>query len=375
LERKITAINFVEAFVTGSLIVIIPLLLFNRGIEIAEIGLILAVMPLVFLFARLLFASIADQAGFKPIFIIEWIARMAALVIYAIAATPLAFAFGKISEGIMQSGFWAVNRTAIFHYAKGKEADTSARFAGLRTLGTAFGIMAAGWAIAVVPFDYVIIALLGFAFACGMFPIGLEGGIRVKVDPAKTLASLSPLGRRKLFWLTSIAMMLYAFAVYPIINLVAPLFMRSQLGYDYGLIGTAFAIYYLTVGLTNIAGMRLGLHKAAYTFAQAFVFVLGASLIAVFGNYIFIPLFVLLALGDGLASITYENIVVKMTKDTRLVSVNIGLLHVPFRVAEFSGIIIAGFLAQYMGFEYVFIVSGISFAAFSFITWFILSKD
>lgn len=374
MERHIIAINFTESFVSGALLVLIPLLLLSRGIEIAEIGLILSVMPLVFLIARMLFASIADQAGFKPIFIAEWLARVITLAVYALAATPLGFALGKALEGVMYSGFWAVDRTAIFHYAKGKEAETSARFAGLRTLGTALGILAVGWAVAVFPFDYALLGLLAFALVAGAFPLGLGGKVRPSFDVKRTLGALSPLGRRKLFWLTAFAMMLYAFAVYPLLNLVAPIFMRSQLGYGYGVIGTAFALYYLASSVANIAGMRLGLHRTVYTFAQAVIFILGASLLALFGNQLFVPLFLLLAIGDGISTITYENIVARVSKDSKLVSVDIGWLHAPYRIAEFTGVIAAGFMAEFAGFEYVFLMSGISFVAFSFITWWLLRK-
>jgi len=71
--KRIAAITFLNYFVTGGLALIIPLLLLERNVNLAEIGFVLSILPLVFLFVRLLFAALADQVGWAPFFVlVNW---------------------------------------------------------------------------------------------------------------------------------------------------------------------------------------------------------------------------------------------------------------------------------------------------------------
>ena len=64
----------------------------------------------------------------------------------------------------------------------------------------------------------------------------------------------------------------------------------------------------------------------------------------------------------------FEHAVVKVAKDSKNVSVDIGLLHVPMRLAEFSSVLTAGFLAQSFGYSQVFIATGTCFGVFCFLS-------
>jgi ATP/ADP translocase len=59
--RRVNAITFLNNFVAGALTLLIPLLLLAQHVNLAEIGMVLSVLPIVFLVARLLFAAVADQ--------------------------------------------------------------------------------------------------------------------------------------------------------------------------------------------------------------------------------------------------------------------------------------------------------------------------
>ena len=61
--RRVNAITFLNNFVAGALTLLIPLLLLAQHVNLAEIGMVLSVLPIVFLVARLLFAAVADQIG------------------------------------------------------------------------------------------------------------------------------------------------------------------------------------------------------------------------------------------------------------------------------------------------------------------------
>jgi len=51
--KRILAITFLNFFISGGLTLAIPLLLLERNVDLAEIGLVISILPLVFLVARL----------------------------------------------------------------------------------------------------------------------------------------------------------------------------------------------------------------------------------------------------------------------------------------------------------------------------------
>jgi len=59
--KRVIAIAFLNYFVSGGLTLTIPLLLLDRNVNLAEIGIVISILPLVFLSIRMLFASLADQ--------------------------------------------------------------------------------------------------------------------------------------------------------------------------------------------------------------------------------------------------------------------------------------------------------------------------
>lgn len=68
--KRVVAVTFLNHFVKGGLALTIPLLLLERNVNLAEIGLVISILPLVFLFVRLLFAALADQVGWAPFFVL-----------------------------------------------------------------------------------------------------------------------------------------------------------------------------------------------------------------------------------------------------------------------------------------------------------------
>lgn len=370
--RRVSAINFIDQSIAAALAVIVPLLLLQRNIPVAEIGLILSALPLIFLFARMLFAALADQSGFRNFFIVDWLAQVVSIAIYLFAGTPLAFIFGKVAEGVRTSAFWAVNRTAIFYYAPGKEAAVAVRLSAIRTAGSAIGTAIAGAVAALFGLHYALLVLLIGALAQGFPAVSLKpyrnGGFSVR----KTFSLLLPFGKGKRFWLASLALSLYAFAVYPIFNLIAPVYMRLDLSLGYDVIGFVVAGYYLLNTVATWAGLRYKVPFGRLAILQALLFAAGCVLIPITGSLAFIPLFLILAVGDGLSLVMFEAMVARLTRGKSSVSTDIGFLHAPYRVAEFSAIIFAGFAFQYVGYSVVFAVSALSFAAYSFLAWRIL---
>jgi hypothetical protein len=79
-----------------------------------------------------------------------------------------------------------------------------------------------------------------------------------------------------------------------------------------------------------------------------------------------------IAVTRGLGIGFFESIIARVTKNRRTVSVDIGLLHIPTRLAEFASVISAGFVAQSLGYMPVFAASGIFFTVFSVLSLYAL---
>jgi hypothetical protein len=104
---------------------------------------------------------------------------------------------------------------------------------------------------------------------------------------------------------------------------------------------------------------------------QSSIALFAAFLLSSSNSYFFAP-FLALAVAQGLGWIFYESIIAKATKDKPNVSVDIGLLLVPLRFAEFGSVLYAGLIAQTIGYFPVFVSSGIFFAIFSVLALYFL---
>jgi hypothetical protein len=146
--------------------------------------------------------------------------------------------------------------------------------------------------------------------------------------------------------------------------------MDQQLGYSYISIGSAFMLYNAVAALVTLLTLRMPLN-AGRVAVQSLISLLAAFLLANSGFY-FLALFLALAVARGLGIGFFESIIAKVTKTTPVVSVDIALLHVLTRVAEFASVLSAGFVAQSFGYAPVFAASGVFFAVFSISSFYIL---
>jgi hypothetical protein len=158
---RVNAITFLNYIVSGALTLIIPLLLLARNVNLTEIGIVLSVLPLVFLSARLVFAAIADYIGWSHIFLlINWPTAFVSAVIYSFASSlPVFFFVGKIVEGLRESSYWAVTRTAIFHLSPKRAGNEATKNNAVIWFGTAFGGAIAGIGIAYLGFSSILSVL------------------------------------------------------------------------------------------------------------------------------------------------------------------------------------------------------------------------
>ena len=374
--RRVNAITFLNYFVSGALTLLVPLLLLAKNVNLSAIGVILSVLPIVFLLARLLFAAIADYVGWSHVFLlINWPTTLASTIIYYSAFSLPIFVIGRTVEGLRESSYWAVSRTAIFHLSPKRAGDEATKNNAVIWLASSVGAIASGAGISYLGFSSTLAVLALASLAVGIPAVMLWRSSRsIQMPQTKRLFSpLDPRGRSRTFWLVSIALMFNSLAIYPVITLLLPVFMNQQLGYNYLTIGLLFMVYNATSALATFLALKKPLSFGRAT-ALTIVSITASSSLAASGFY-FPALLLALAFVRGYGVAFFEHSVVKVSKDSKNVSVDIGLLHAPMRLAEFFSVLAAGFVAQTMGYAPVFIATGVFFGVFAFLCVHILKSQ
>lgn len=364
--KRILTITFLNFFISGGLTLIIPLLLLERNVDLVEIGLVLSILPLVFLLVRLVIALIADSRGWNRLhLLLNWPGSVLSVLIYLVANSTSFFLLGKIFEAIKESSFWALNRTAIFSLSPNREVKEATRNTAVIFLSTAIGSAIAG----------LTLSYFGFTITLGVFAIfalliAVPAALCWKNDNQNLKIKTSGFGKivnfrnyGKTFWLISITLLLFSLAFYPLLNLLIPVFMAQQLGYSYVTIGIAFMLFNLIASAAIFGTLKtpLGIKRVIIQLAIG----LSASFLLAFSNYYFLVLFFMLAISEGLGMGFFEAIIAKATKGKPSVSIDIGMLHIPMRFAEFASLLYAGFIAKRLGYAPLFVSSGVFFLLFS----------
>ena len=369
--KRVNAITFLNNFVAGALTLLIPLLLLAQNVNLAEIGLVVSVLPLVFLVARLLFAAVADRVGWSHIFfLVNWPTTLVATAIYYVANSLPAFLAGKITEGLRDASYWAVNRAAIFDLSPGRAEKEATRNNAVIWLATAVGSAGAGLGIAYAGFSSTLLVLIVASTAIGI-PAGMLWKTRKPVlckNREKKLGmALDPRGKSKAFWWASVALMFNSIATYPLLTLLLPVFMQVQLGYSYLLIGVLFMLYNVVASATTFLTLRMSLSLKRVIVQSAIAFL--ASVFLTSSGLFFPALLFALAFARGFGVAFFEHLVAKVAKDSQNVCVDIGWLHVPMRLAEFATVMTAGFAVLAVGYAPVFAATGVFFIVFSLMSF------
>ena len=373
--KRIFTITFLNFFISGGLTLAIPLLLLDRNVDLVEIGLVISILPLAFLVARLLMALIADLKGWNRFYLlVNWPGSLVATIIYFIANSTPIFLIGKIAEAMKESSYWAVNRTAIFSLSQNQEEREATRNTAVIFFSTAIGSAIAGLGISYFGFSVTLGILIVMAGIIGFPAASLwrkhKPDSKMRNTKEKPLINLKSYGKK--FWFVSITLLFFSLAYYPLLNLLLPVFMAQQLGYSYMTIGIAYMLFNIIASIVIFSTLRFapGVKRAILQSAIALL----AAIFLAYSNYVFLLLFLALALAEGLGMGFFESIIAKATKNKPSVSIDIGLLHIPMRFAEFTSLLYAGYIAQTIGYAPIFISSGIFFTIFSALALILLRK-
>ena len=373
--KRILAITFLNFFISGGLTLAIPLLLVDRNVDLVEIGVVISVLPIVFMIVRLLMAAVADLKGWNRFYVLlNWPWSFLSTLVYFIATSTPLFLLGKFLEALKESSYWAVTRTAIFSLSPNREEKEATRNVSILLLSTAVGSAVTGFGIGSFGFSFTfIILMLAASF------IVIPGALLWKIPKQNNGSKISrfkeiidPRKKGREFWLVSITSVFFSLSYFPLTHLLLPVFMVQQIGYDYLAVGIAYMTYNFVASIVILVTLRfsLGIKRMLL---QSCVGFFGALLLTS-SNYYFYAPFLALAVAQGLGWGFYESIIAKATKEKPHVSVDIGLLIVPLRFAEFGSVLYAGVIAQNIGYAPVFASSGLFFFVFSVLALHILRK-
>lgn len=373
--KRILAITFLNYFISGGLTLAIPLLLLDRNVDLIDIGVVISVLPIVFMVVRLLMAIVADSKGWNRFYLLmNWPWTILSTFVYFVATSIPLFLLGKFLEALKESSYWAVSRTAIFSLAPKREEKSATRNIAVLMLSTAVGSAVAGFGIATFGFSFTFsILILAAGFIAIPAALLWKPKQNLKSSTPRFREIVNPRRKGRVFWLVSITSVFFSLAFFPLSNLLIPVFMVQQIGYDYLIIGIAYMLYNLIVSIVIIGTLRfsLGIRRVIL---QSFIALFATFLLAS-SNYYFFGLFLALAVAEGLGWAFYESIIAKATKDKPNVSVDIGLLIVPLRFAEFASVLYAGLIAQNIGYAPVFASSGVFFLIFSLLAFYLLKRQ
>ena len=374
--KRILAITFLNFFISGGLTLAIPLLLLSRNVNLVEISVVISVLPIVFMVVRLLMAILADSKGWNRFFLLfNWPWSVLSTFVYFIATSTPMFFLGKFLEAFKESSYWAVSRTAIFSLSPKREEKAATRNIAVLFLSTAVGSAVAGFGIATFGFSFTFSILI----IAGGF-IAIPAALLWKIPKPKSKSNNLRFGeiinlrrRGKMFWVVSITSAFFSLAFFPLTNLLLPVFMVQQIGYDYLTVGIAYMLYNFVAAIVIFGTLRfrLGVRRVILQSSIA----LFATFLLASSNYCFFPLFLALAVAEGLGWAFYESIIAKATKNKPNVSIDIGLLIVPLRFAEFGSVLYAGLIAQNLGYATVFASSGAFFLIFSLLAFYLLRNN
>jgi len=373
--KKILAVTFLNFFISGGLTLSIPLLLLERNVNLVEIGLVISILPIVFLIVRLLMATVADLKGWNRFYLLlNGPSSLLSTFIYFIANSTPMFLAGKIAEAGKESSYWAVNRTAIFSLSPEREEKEATKNTAVIFLSSAIGSAVAGLGI----------SYFGFSFTLGVFVVAAsiivvpatllwKTGQNFKPKNPQARKLINPRNYGRKFWFVSITLLFFSLAYYPLLNLLLPVFMAQQLGYDYLTIGIAYMLFNVIAAIIIFGTLRFspGTKRGILQSGIA----LCASALLAYSNLYFLGLFLALAVAEGLGMGFFESIIAKATKNRPAISVDIGLLHVPMRFAEFISLLYAGIITESVGYVPMFVFSGIFFTIFSALALYLLRNQ
>ena len=370
--RLTVFIQFLNSFISGILVIALPLLMKDRNIDIVTIGLIFACLPMIFQLTRMLFAIVSDFLGRKLFFVLNGLLNILSGSVYYLSYTPLQFLVGKVTEGTKSASLWAVNRAFLLEES-GRKRKTLVHLRTAAYVSSAVGSLLAG--ILIVWFSYANTLLLCILVGTAVVPTSLLLAERKKkrnFSLTKALRYLDLRNKEKAF--TTFLLLFFAMGLSFGFRggYVFPLFLEEN-KFDVEAIGVFLGVQTLLAGLSlYLFSKKIKLEKLILL--SGFLYSLFLLLLGFSSHLSAAFLIIVFGLADGLVGGGSEGILVKITGEESY-GIDIGLLMMGLHAGTTISLAISGFLIALWGFAAPFLSSALIFPIFYISAYFLLRQQ
>lgn len=351
--KKLLLADMLYAFIAAALAVMVPIYMIELGMDVAEIGFILSMIPLALLFMRIVFAAVADQVGTKAVEVLESVATIASIAIYILSRSARAFAVAQVGEGVRDAGFWATARTDIIQINGKKHlAEVFALLVGLRQLADGLGRLAVGILLLFFTFSQTFELL--FILSLLMLVMILT----INKNPFKGFPSARMLLRKifhrrsHIFWHDAWGLALQQAVPGTFVTFILPVYLFASLGMSALDTSVIIAVFTLILAISNMFSIKFRASPSAMVF-MSLLMVPAYALLPHFKENILIPL-VLIAIGTGCGYVLSEKLVSRDVRRSRNVSTEIGVIYLPYMFIQFLMILLSGIAVEMFGYANVF---------------------
>ncbi|MCX6772174.1 MAG: hypothetical protein NTV88_00170 [Candidatus Micrarchaeota archaeon] len=361
MVKRIFGINFFDAFIAGAMTVTVPLMMADRGIGIATIGLVFGAAPILKLLVRIGASALADTVGERSVYVLSALGNIGQSVTYAFAYSPLAFGVGKTFDAVRESTLWAVNRASVIAAAPDRGHFALGGLLSGRYMYNAAGSLCVGMLFAAGGYNLLLAAAVTLSLFMLLAALGVKStnvkGVKVK------LSDFSYSGRSKLFLETAGAQLVGSAFYVATIYTIIPIYFLS-LGLSLGQIGALYAGYFLIEGsvLNAISHKKISTAKIAYVSAAMFVVcLLGMALVPLAAA----GFFLVMAIGDGALSIAWEEANYRIASRSKRKATDLTALSIPSYLGVASATAVSGFVAASYGYLPIFLACAVSEVGFA----------
>ncbi len=360
--KRLYAINFIDAFIAGATTVLVPLLMLDRGIDIAAIGLVFAAAPLAKAVVRLAGAAIADSLGDRIIYVFASVSNLLETLAYFLSTAPAGFAAGKLLDGARESFLWSGVRPSLMAVSPEKKHFAFADLLSGRLVYNAIGSLAVGFLFFYGGYGLPLLSLVCLSAYLVLSSLGMKNLHKAKAG--SRLADFNPLGRSNMFYEIAGAFALGSAMYTAVFYMLLPLYFKLQ-GFSLGEIGLFYAGYFLIIGCTLrfLSHSRVGTRKAAA--AGAVLYCAGLAGVALAPHGLIPLFFLLMAFGDANLALLWEEMNYVAAKRSSKRATDLALLVVPSLLAVMVASGVSGAAAGIAGFAPLFFLLALSEIGFA----------
>ncbi len=360
--KKLIAVNGLFTFISTCLAVIMPLYLLENNFDLSTIGIILSIVPLSFLILRIVFSAVADNIGTKQINILSSFSNAVAIIVYAIASSPLLFGIGTVIEGVRNASFWAVVRTDIIQNTKNHIGDALAKFAFIRQVFDGLSRVFAGIFITYLAFEGSFLLLFVLSLAYIALTLKMKNIKIPKIYEKKSFMQRVFKKRSFVFWHAAFLQLFFFLASNTLLVLLLPLYLRSGLKFSYEETGVILAIFSLAISTGAYISMKFHMDKRKLIMIT-FGMVPLMMLLPIFTGETVLFL-ILIALANGCGYVVVEYIAMDQIYRSKDISTDLGVLFAPLKFGEFLLFALSGWIIALFGFSAMFFICAISITFF-----------